>query len=145
MNAEVSRAISMTKRQTSVVIDPVAMNIANKVAAGSKVTGDYATGGGILIEGQFRGNLHVTDGPLVLLEGGHLSGCIEVQGDAYIFGTIGADSDDQTTVTVRGELHLTSKCHVHGRILFAKLATYQGANVHGSIESLVQDEQLAGS
>lgn len=132
-----------TKRQTSVVIDPVAMNIANKVAAGSVVTGDYATGGGILIEGQFRGNLHVTDGPLVLLEGANLSGCIEVKGDAYIFGTIGAASDDQTTVTVRGELHLTSKCHVHGRILFAKLATYQGANVHGIIESLVHEEHPA--
>lgn len=131
------------KRPTSVVIDPVAMNIANKIAAGAVASGDYTTGGGILIEGTFSGNLKVTDGPLVLMEGGRLRGCIEVQGDAYIFGVIGAESDDQTTVTVRGELHLTSKCVVHGQIRFAKLAMYQGAQVHGIMDSLVQEEATA--
>lgn len=125
------------KRPTSVVIDPIAMNISNKIAAGASSKGEYTTGGGILIEGIFSGNLTVTDGPLVLLEGAQLSGCIDVAGDAYIFGVIGSASDVETIITVRGELHLTSKCEVHGRVHFTKLAMYEGANVHGVMESML--------
>ena len=126
------------KKPTSVVIDPLAMNIANKISKTSTVGGNYATGGGILIEGSFTGNMHVHDGPLVLMDGAHLSGCIDVEGDAYIFGIVGTDPSIESKITVKGELHLTSKCEVHGKLMFGKLAMYQGAKLHGVMESLVK-------
>jgi cytoskeletal protein CcmA (bactofilin family) len=119
----------------SFILDPVAMGIDNKIGPGSVVQGPYRTGGGLLVQGTFNGELIVAGGPLVVLEQGKVQGSIEVEGDTYVFGVIGAPGD-QTTLTVKGELHLTSKCVVHGHIRFGKLAVYEGATVRGQMESL---------
>lgn len=122
--------------KSSVVIDPVAMNITNKIAFGTSFNGDLTCKSGVLIEGNFSGNLTIEEGPLVLMDGAHLNGKIDVAGDAYIFGTIGEFSNDSTQVVVRGELHLTSGCQVFGRIIYSKIAMYEGAQVHGTVQTL---------
>lgn len=123
-------------RSTSVVIDPVAMNIVNKIAGGTIAAGKITTEGGLLVEGQFTGEVKVTKGPLVLMEGAKLAGQIEVDGDAYVFGVIGEANAEPTNLTVTGELHLTSTSEIHGHARFGKLATYEGAKLHAKFDSL---------
>jgi len=123
------------KRPTSVVIDPVAMGIVNKIAAGSKFSGTNSVTGGILIQGACEGRL-IVDGPLVLMEGGSLTGEIEVHGDAYIFGQVGTSGDTATTLTCHGELHLTSKCVAYGRMRYANVTLYKGGQINSVMQSL---------
>lgn len=130
------------KRLTSVVIDPIAMGITNKVASGSKLSGINTFNGGILIQGVCDGTL-VVYGPLVLSEGAQLAGQIEVHGDAYIFGQIGSSGDETTTLTCNGELHLTSKCVAYGRLRFANVTLYKGGQINSVMQSLADTSQTA--
>lgn len=123
--------------EATLVIDPVRMNIVNKIAAGSKSCGTVECLGGLLLQGEHQGGLVVNEGPLVLWEGSRLTGTIHVGGDAYVFGTLGSESDSQTTITVMGTLYLTAKAVVYGRMRYKKLSTYDGALIHGSLETLV--------
>ena len=78
------------------------------------------------------------------MAGATLYGNVEVHGDAYIFGQVGTKSDNSASLTVHGELHLTSKCAVHGRITYGKLALYKGAVVSGSIEPFADSAPAPG-
>lgn len=66
----------------SIVIDPVAMKIVNRIAAGSKCEGSLECEGGVIIEGVFSGTLSVKGGPLVLMPGGVARGMLACDGDA---------------------------------------------------------------
>jgi cytoskeletal protein CcmA (bactofilin family) len=127
------------KRPTSVVIDPIAMGITNKVAQGSCFNGTNSVNGGLLVEGEIDGRM-IVNGNLVLMAGGHLRGDIEVNGDAYIFGQVGSSGDNNTVLTVRGELHLTSRCYAYGTHRYGKLAMYDGASVDCVLQSLSNQE-----
>lgn len=124
----------MKKKPTSVVIDPLVMNITNKIAIGTAISGSANFDGGVLIEGEFAGDMKVA-GPLVLLSSGRMNGRIEVTGDAYIFGVV-ADTDPSTLLEVRGELHLTNQCKVAGSMKYNRVAIYQGAHINGNVTSL---------
>jgi cytoskeletal protein CcmA (bactofilin family) len=126
----------VSKKKTSVVIDPIQMNITNKISKGSILSGDVSYEGGVLIEGSFSGKMKVVGGPLVLGEGATLRGDIDVSSDAYIFGTLDDSDEVISTLRVHGELHLTSKCVIHGSVFFHKLATYHGAKINGSMQSI---------
>lgn len=129
-------AANAAKPPTSVVIDPLAMNIVNRIAPGTQQLGQMITKGGILIEGNFNGQMLVKEGPLVLMKGARLSGEIDVRGDAYIFGDVGSDDPSGTRLSVLGELHLTSSCVAKGVLRYGKLAPYEGAVVEGIVESI---------
>jgi len=124
------------KRETSVIIDPVAMNIVNKIALGTKSAGTIACSGGLLLQGEHRGELTVKDGPLVIYEGAVLFGSVEVHDDIYVFGQVGEPGDKLTELTSFGTVHLTSKAVVHGALRCVKLATYNGSQIHGSLETI---------
>lgn len=125
-------------KKSSIIIDPVQMNITNRISEGSRSSGTIEFNGGLLIQGQQSGELTVHNGPLVVMAGGQVSGTVLVNGDAYIFGRVGSSemADRETVITVNGTLHLTSSCVVYGKIRYAKLAMYEGAQIRGSIESL---------
>lgn len=127
------------KRPTSVVIDPIAMGITNKIAAGSISSGDNHFNGGLMLEGETSGTMEV-NGILLIMAGAVLKGTVVVNGDAYIFGQVGTKEGDEAVLIVHGELHLTSKCVAYGKMKFKKLAHYQGAMIHGSIETLAEDQ-----
>ncbi len=74
--------------QESIVIDPVAMKIINRIAAGSRSEGVLECQGGVMVEGSFVGTLVVKGGPLVLMPVGVIRGVMTCDGDAYLFGTI---------------------------------------------------------
>lgn len=126
----------MSKRSTSIVLDPLVMNIVNRIAPGGRSHGTLELAGGLLLQGEHRGVLSVKDGPLVIYQGGRIFGEVIVYGDVYVFGTVGADADESTSITVMGTMHLTSSAVVYGSMKCLKFATYDGAQIHGKIETL---------
>ncbi len=91
-------------KSDSVVIDPVKMNIINKISAGSNTSGNLSFNGGLLLQGHHVGELTVSGGPLVILEDASVSGKVTVQGDVWVFGRIGSTEPDAvpTHMTVHG-------------------------------------------
>jgi cytoskeletal protein CcmA (bactofilin family) len=134
-----------TAHEATFVIDPVRMNIVNKIAAGTKSSGALDCSGGMVLQGFHRGELIVRDGPLVLWEGSKLIGRTIVYGDAYVFGSLGDASEQQGSITVMGTLFLTAKAVVFGRMRYRKLSTYDGAQIHGTLETLTDDPEKKAS
>lgn len=133
-------AESKKRNEASVVIDPARMNIVNKLAAGSKSAGSIDFAGGLMLQGEHRGELVVRDGPLVLWQGSRLAGHAIVYGDTYVFGTLGEPGDQKTSITVMGTLFLTASAVVHGKMRYRKLATYDGAQIHGALETITEQQ-----
>jgi hypothetical protein len=125
----------------TVRIDPISMNITNRIAAGSASSGTLKFTGGLLLQGNHHGDLEIEGGPLVV-EGGSLTGQATVYGDAYIFGRIGGpeEAGDDTVLTVHGVLHLTGRAETWGLLRSAKLASYNGAKINGSIQTIAAAE-----
>jgi cytoskeletal protein CcmA (bactofilin family) len=127
------------RNESSVVIDPARMNIVNKLAAGSQSSGSIDFAGGLLLQGVHRGEIVVRDGPLVLWPGSKLEGRTTVYGDAYVFGTLGEPGDQTTSITVMGTLFLTASAVVYGKMQYCKLSTYDGAQIHGALETITEN------
>lgn len=132
----------MTKRQTSLVIDPVAMNITNKIAADTLSGGTLTCKSGLLLEGEHRGEL-VVHGTLVCTAGSRLVGKSIVHGDVYVFGQLGDGQGDKSQLTVHGTLHLTKDAVAYGDMECARFATYDGAKIQGGFTTLVSPEPQA--
>lgn len=133
----------MKKREKSMIIDPVAMNIVNRIAPGSRSMGSLNFSGGLLLQGEHRGELLVDGGPLVIYEGAGLYGNAVVKGDVYVFSQIGEPQDTTNQLTVMGTLHLASKAVVYGTLRCVNLATYDGAKIHGVVETIPAIEEPA--
>lgn len=133
----------MSKRETTVTIDPVAMKITNKIDVDTKASGAMECAGGLLLQGAFHGELVVRGGPLVMYAGSRLTGRTTVHGDAYIFGQLGEVDDELSVLTVLGTLHLTKDAVAYGQLRCRHLSTYDGAKVHGRLETLPADVPLA--
>lgn len=125
--------------ETALVIDPVAMNIVNRIAAGTKITTPVMEcGGGLIIDGALAGNVWVSDGPLVLWSGGRFKGSLYVQGDAYLFGVIEPNGADKTQLVVTGTVYLAHTLRAKGDIAAGAFRTFQGATTEGLIRSGAQ-------
>ena len=70
--------------QDTLTIDPIAMNVVNRVAAGSRLAGDLQFDGGLLVQGEISGQIRV-NGRLIIWKGGVVRGTVHVQGDLYLF------------------------------------------------------------
>ena len=118
-------------------LDPVAMNIVNRLAPGTtQVGGDVDCAGGMLIQGtKLGGKLTISDGPLVVLAGGTLTGEVHVNGDAYIFGTLGQAQDPGSKVYVQGTIYLADTAEVYGSINCNVPVLYSGARLQATIHS----------
>lgn len=121
----------------SIVIDPVAMKIVNRIAPGSKYEGSLECEGGVIIEGVFSGTLSVKGGPLVLMPGGVARGMLACDSDAYLFGTIEAqDSGEPSELEAFGAVFLTETVNAKANITAGAFKTYEGSQVDGRIKTV---------
>jgi cytoskeletal protein CcmA (bactofilin family) len=121
----------------TLVIDPVAMNIVNRVAAGSRCNGVNEYAGGLIVEGSIVGDLVVADGPLVLMDGGSIQGNVRVKGDAYLFGRIQKRDDDALSeVQVDGVVYLAESVVAQTNITAGAFKTFEGAQIEGRIKTI---------
>ncbi|MDP3827498.1 MAG: polymer-forming cytoskeletal protein, partial [Polaromonas sp.] len=91
----------------TIIIDPVGMNIINRLAPGSKFIGQLESEGGLLIEGTIVGNVLVSGGPLVLMEHGSITGDVTCEDDAYLFGKIHpAEGKDHSELIAGGAVFM---------------------------------------
>lgn len=125
------------KTEETIVIDPVGMNIVNRIAPGTKAVGTLECSGGLIVQGHFEGTLVVTDGPLVLMQGGVIAGDFDCKQDAYLFGTIAAKpGGDQSQLTVGGAAFMAETLDAKADITAGVFKTYEGAQVDGRIRTV---------
>jgi cytoskeletal protein CcmA (bactofilin family) len=129
---------SAQPHQDTLVIDPLKMNIVNRIAAGTVIDGDQHFRGGLLLQGTLRGSGRVA-GRLVIWTGGRLTGRHQVMGDLYVLGRLGADvdgTDDDTVVECLGTAYVSSTGVSTGHIVAARLRMYDGAVLQGPFSTL---------
>ena len=125
------------KSQDRIVIDPIAMNIVNRIAPGTSSSGVLECSGGILVQGRFEGKLIVKGGPLVLLQEAVVSGEISCENDAYLFGTVTAREDGSLSeINVGGAAFMTETLQANANITTCDLRMYEGAQVEGRIRTV---------
>jgi len=123
-------------QEETIVIDPVGMNIVNRIAPGTKFTGTIECDGGLLIEGAFHGELSVKGGPIVLMQGAVMSGDIRGAGDAFLFGNIASRSDGELSdLTMGGAVFMTQSVEAKSNVTARAIKLYEGAQVDGRIKT----------
>lgn len=130
-------------QQDVLTIDPVAMNIVNRVSEGSQLAGEYFFKGGLLVQGQVTGALDVR-GSLIVWGGAQVSGRIKVWGDLYLFGQLGLSGQMDTTTTLEclGTAYIAST-GVSSAALFAhRIRMYDGAQLQGPFKTLKGNTSL---
>lgn len=128
----------------SLVIDPVAMNIVNRVAEGTMLNGELLFKGGLLLQGTLRGSGEIA-GKLVIWHTGQLQGKFRVLGDLYVLGHLGgvADEADATTqVECQGTVHVASTGICTGSLSASRLRLYDGGVLQGPFRTLKHDRSL---
>jgi hypothetical protein len=127
----------MTVDQDVLTLDPIAMNVVNRVAAGSDLHGDLAFDGGLLVQGSLSGTVHV-HGSLIVWAGATVSGRLRVAGDFYLFGRLGAPGEpvSSTTLECLGQAYVASSGVSTGTLLARRLQLYEGADLQGPFKTL---------
>jgi cytoskeletal protein CcmA (bactofilin family) len=128
----------------TLVIDPVKMNITNRVAEGSALAGKNLFEGGLLLQGSLDGSGEVA-GRLVVWHSGQLQGRFRVLGDLYVLGRVGANTDHtdpDTVVECQGTAYVASTGISTGTILATRLRMYDGATLQGPFKTLRSHESL---
>ena len=123
--------------QDTLTIDPIAMNVVNRVAPGSRLSGDLQFEGGLLVQGEVSGNIRV-NGRLIIWKGGVVRGAIRVQGDLYLFGRLGAqDAEAQDTLLeCIGMAYVAQTGVSTGTLMAKRLQLYEGADLRGPFKTL---------
>ena len=123
--------------QDTLTIDPVAMNVVNRVAPGSTLNGDSQCSGGLLVQGEIAGNVRV-NGPLIIWLGGVVRGSVQVMGDLYLFGRLGAPdaSAQDTVVKCFGMAYVANTGVATGTLLARRLKLYDGADLQGPFRTI---------
>ncbi len=99
------------------------------VPAGALVRG-YLRCRALLLVGDVVGNVHCTDGPVVVRSGASLKGRLVAAGDVYVCGHVG-ESDGGTVITTYGKLTLAPGARVDGDVRSGALDLYDGAMLRG--------------
>ncbi len=128
--------------QDTLTIDPIAMLVINRVAAGSVLTGDLEFEGGLLVQGTIAGNIRVR-GRLIIWTGGVVRGQVQVDDDFYLFGQLGATgaSPQDTNLECQGMAFVSKTGVSTGTLLARRLQLYEGASLQGPFKTL----KLAGN
>lgn len=125
----------------SIIIDPVAMKIVNRVAPGTRQVGQLQCAGGLIVEGTIEGEVHVSGGPLVLMPEGVIVGKVTGDEDAYLFGTIRPRSKTEPSdVDMLGAVFLTETLRAQANITAGAIKSFDGAQVEGRIKTGKRDE-----
>ena len=123
--------------QDTLTLDPIAMNVVNRVAAGTRLDGDLQFDGGLLVQGEINGNVRV-NGRLIVWTGGLVRGRIQVNGDLYLFGRLGADgaSPHDTSLECQGMAYVSKTGVSTGTLMARRLQLYEGADLQGPFKTL---------
>ena len=128
------------------VVDPQAMNITNRIASGTVITGNYSSKSGLLVQGEIIGNIFVQGGPLVLTDEGVIRGNIFCEEDAFLCGTIAPDDGQETpNLEFKGKVVLAHTLNAKANIQARSFKTFEGAQIDGlirTVRSPVAIEQL---
>ncbi len=134
----------MSKPQDTLVIDPVRMNIVNRIAQGSVTQGHHQFAGGLLLQGDLRGDGEIR-GRLVVWQGATLQGEFRVLGDLYVFGQLGTSGeavDEHTRIECHGTVYLAATAVCTGQLTATRLRMYDGASLQGPFTSLRAERVL---
>ena len=127
----------MSTTEDVLTIDPVAMNVVNRVAYGTSLNGEISFEGGVLVQGRLGGDVHIK-GRVIVWQGGLLKGRVRVFGDMYIFGQLGelGASADDTQVECLGTMYLANTGVSTARVTARHLMMYEGADLQGPFTTL---------
>ena len=123
--------------QDVLTIDPVAMNVVNRVCAGSLLAGSQLFKGGLLVQGEVTGSMDVR-GCLIVWGGAKVSGRVKVWGDLYLFGQLGLDDqpDGVTTLECMGTAYIANTGISRASLFAHRIRMYDGAQLHGPFKTL---------
>lgn len=118
-------------------IDPLAMNLVNRLAFGTVARGAQAFQGGLLLQGQWLGN-GLVRGNLVVWHDALLVGRFRVEGDLYVFGQLGSDGVEaqETIIECHGTTYMAQSARSSASILTVGLRLYDGADISGIIKTM---------
>jgi cytoskeletal protein CcmA (bactofilin family) len=128
---------SSNPQQDNLVIDPLGMNIVNRIAPDSSMQGEMFFSGGVLVQGNLSGGGQIL-GRLVVWHGAQVQGHFRVMGDLYVFGRIGAvDADaNSTVIECMGTAYIASTAASTGTITAQRLRLYEGADLQGPFKTI---------
>jgi cytoskeletal protein CcmA (bactofilin family) len=135
------------RTQDTLVIDPVKMNIVNRIAADTVMAGDFLFKGGLLLQGTLQGVGEIA-GRLVVWRDARLVGRFRVLGDLYLFGHLGDpmegddEVDEHTEIQCQGTAYVASTGVSTGTLIAAKLRMYDGAILQGPFRTLRNAQSL---
>jgi cytoskeletal protein CcmA (bactofilin family) len=123
--------------QDVLTIDPVAMNVVNRVCTGSRVSGDHLYKGGLLVQGEIGGTLDVR-GCLIIWGEAKVSGRVKVWGDLYLFGQLGLDEQAVATTTLEcmGTAYIANSGVSRAALFAHRIRMYDGAQLQGPFKTL---------
>lgn len=133
--------------QDSLIIDPVAMNIVNRLATGTALQAEALHfEGGLLLQGSLRGSGEIA-GKLVVWHQGLLQGRFRVLGDLYVFGQLGqspseGEEDPATQIECQGTVHVASSGVCSGSLSAPRLRLYDGGVLQGPFRTLKHERSL---
>ena len=123
--------------QDTLTLDPIAMNVVNRVATGSHLKGEHFFEGGLLVQGEISGQLRV-NGRLIIWTGGVVRGRIRVMGDFYLFGRLGdaGGGPQDTSLECTGMAYVSKTGISTGTLMAKRLQLYEGADLQGPFKTL---------
>lgn len=129
--------------QDTLTLDPIAMNVVNRVAQGSLLSGENYFEGGLLVQGEVSGQLRV-NGRLIIWTGGVVRGRIRVMGDLYLFGQLGdmGGGPQDTSLECTGMAYVSKTGVSTGTLLARRLQLYEGADLQGPFRTLKPVDNL---
>jgi len=127
----------MTSPQDTLTIDPVAMNVVSRIAAGCHVDGEHHFKGGVLVQGSLSGLIEV-QGRLIVWQDALVHGHVRVVGDLYLFGQLGRTgaSPEATIVECLGTAYVANTGVSTGTLMAQRLQMYEGADLQGPFRTL---------
>jgi hypothetical protein len=133
-----------TTQEDTLTIDPIAMRVINRVAAGSVLSGDLEFEGGLLVQGTISGKLRVR-GRLIIWTGGVVHGRVQVDDDFYLFGQLGSagGSPQDTSLECLGMAFVSKTGVSTGTLLARRLQLYEGASLQGPFKTLKLGENAS--
>ncbi|MCA6216752.1 polymer-forming cytoskeletal protein [Ideonella sp. B7] len=130
--------------QDTLLLDPVALNIVNRIAEGTVLEGTLNFKGGLLLQGTLRGEGEIA-GRLVIWHTGQLQGRFRILGDLIVLGHLGGvtdDTDPGTVVECQGTVQVASTGVCTGSLSAARLRLYDGGVLQGPFRTLRHERQL---
>ncbi|MCU0955850.1 MAG: polymer-forming cytoskeletal protein [Hydrogenophaga sp.] len=135
--------MTLKSSKDTLTLDPVAMQLVNRVASGCLLRGQLRFEGGLLVQGELDGDLQV-EGCLVVWSGGVVRGRISVTGDLYLFGRLGAAGGraEDSVLECQGMAYVSHTGVSTGTLMARRLQLYDGADLQGPFKTLKRGDNL---